>query len=589
MSFLSLSPLAVSLLAAATAAAVLALFFLKLRHRRVVVGSSLLWEKVLRAGPADSLIERLRRLLSLLLALTIALLIALSLGRPWLDAAEGGPRPVVLVLDTSETMRALTASGRTRWEAAVEAAEDVLAETVSPAGVMAADTSGLVRTPVTDDAAEVRGAIARMRPFPGDGRFPEVPVADARVFYITDGVRSTPGVPDDAALVSVFEPADNVGVTAFEIADDPTSPSGYSAYVQVANYSPSAKRTDVVVAGVGGQRIVRTADLESGGAWSETFDLEGFAGGGVQVRARADGDRFPADDEAFGYLPARGGLRVTLVTADPGGHLRTLLELAPEVELNVTSPAAFDEAAAADVYVFDGVAPPAAPRRPSLLFGPPGAEWLPRILGRDTDVGISSWDEAHPLMRFVPVQDLGIDEAAAVDPDGRTVIASSGGTPLILIDEDAGPAEAIIVTFGLDESDFALHLGFPIFVENALRWFSGETLPESRRVGEIELPEGAAGIRRLDGTPVEAALRSGRPVVQVTDPDLLTATVDGRRYRIAANMTDPETSNINRTSLVDARATVTPPAGSELWIPMLVAATLLIALEWWTYHRRITL
>ncbi len=589
MTFLNLSPLAAALLAAATAAAVLALFFLKLRHRRIVVGSSLLWERVLRDGPAHSLIERLRRLLSLLLALAIALLIALSLGRPWLAASEGGPRPLVIVLDTSETMRALTSSGRTRWEAAVEVAEGVLAASVSPAGVMAADTSGLVRTPLTDDHAEVRGAIARMRPFPGDGRFPEIPVADARVYFITDGVRPTPGVPDGAARVSVFEAADNVGVTAFEIADDPTSPSGYRAYVEVANYSPSAKRTDVVLAGVGGQRIVRTADLEPGGAWSETFDLEGFAGGGVQVRARADSDRFPADDEAFGYLPARGGLRVTLVTDDAGGHLRTLLELAPEVELNVTTPAAFEESATADVYVFDGTAPPAPPRRPSLLFGPPDAEWLPRILGRDTDIRISSWDDTHPLMRFVPVQDLGIDGAAVVDPEGRTVVASSGGTPLILIDEDTGPAEAVVVTFGLDESDFALHLGFPIFVENALRWFSGETLPENRRLGEIEFPEGAEGIRRLNGTPLEAVIRSGRPVVQVTDPDLLTATVDGHRYRLAANLTDPETSNINGTSLADAGAATAPPAGNELWIPMLLAATLLIALEWWTYHRRVTL
>ena len=47
MSFIALSTAQVLLLSALTAGAVLVLFFLKLRHRRVVVGSSLLWQRIL--------------------------------------------------------------------------------------------------------------------------------------------------------------------------------------------------------------------------------------------------------------------------------------------------------------------------------------------------------------------------------------------------------------------------------------------------------------------------------------------------------------------------------------------------------------
>ena len=106
MTFLALTPLQVALLCGLTTAVVLTLFFLKLRHPRIVVGSLLLWERLLQDKQHRSLLERLRRLLSLLLALTIALLIALALARPEAVAITGEPREAVIVLDTSITMAA---------------------------------------------------------------------------------------------------------------------------------------------------------------------------------------------------------------------------------------------------------------------------------------------------------------------------------------------------------------------------------------------------------------------------------------------------------------------------------------------------
>jgi hypothetical protein len=591
MSFLNLSTAQAILLALLTLGAVLALFFLKLRHRRVVVGSALLWQRVLHDQKSNSLIERLRRWFSLLLAITIALLIAMSAGRPYFSTSGDGPQPVVIVLDASESMSAFTSSGRTRWEVAVDEARRILEASSAPGGVMTADTAGRVQTPITSDHSDIMDAIDRMQPFAGSGRFPELPSQDALVYFISDGVAPPSNVPADAVTVSVFEPADNVGITSFEIRVDPTSPSGYTAYLEVTNFSDTTKEVAIVVAGVGGQRVVRGADINPGGAWTETLDLQGFEGGGIQARIQAEVDRFATDDEAFAYLPARGELNVTLVTSEIDGYLETLLRLTPEVRLAITTPAAFEETVSTDVYVFEGSAPARAPGRPSLLFGPPGAPWLPRILGVDTDPQLSSWNEEHPVMRFVPVYDLGIREATVVAPDGRNVVAASGQTPLILVDDDADGANAVIVTFGLDDSDFAFHLGFPIFVENVLAWFSGETLAETSGLGEIELPAGTSNVTRLDGTPLDTSIRSGRTVVELTEPDLLTALADGRRIRVAANMTNPEGSEINGTSFAESqrRPVTLPPTGNELWFYMLIGATLLIAVEWWTYHKRITL
>ena len=64
MRFLELTGVQAALLALITAGAIVALYFLKLRHRRMVIASSMLWGRVLDERQAQSLWEKLRRLIS---------------------------------------------------------------------------------------------------------------------------------------------------------------------------------------------------------------------------------------------------------------------------------------------------------------------------------------------------------------------------------------------------------------------------------------------------------------------------------------------------------------------------------------------
>jgi len=55
MTFLALSTFQTALLGILTAATVIALYFLKLRHRRVFISSSILWRRVLDERQSHSL------------------------------------------------------------------------------------------------------------------------------------------------------------------------------------------------------------------------------------------------------------------------------------------------------------------------------------------------------------------------------------------------------------------------------------------------------------------------------------------------------------------------------------------------------
>jgi Ca-activated chloride channel family protein len=594
MSFVALSMTQALLLAALTAGAVLVLFFLKLRHRRVVVGSSLLWQRILDHRDSVSLWEKLRRWISFAVALTIALLIALALGRPYFIGTFEGPiGPVIVVLDTSPSMETRTASGQTRWDLAVDETELILSSH-SGSGFMVADTSGRVLTLLTEDRNEISSAIRRMRPFGGTRKFPTIPEENARVYFITDGVDPVE-VPESVTRVSVFESADNVGITAFDVQVDPTSQSGYMAYLEVVNYSDEAKDARVLLSGVGGQRLTQDLILNPEEPWSISLDLADFQGGGMRVSVQAPGDAFTLDDVAFSYLPTPTNNQVTLVTDSVNGYLETLLELSPRVELSVVRPADFENDPSTDAYVFESFVPDEYPTRPSLVFGSGGVDWLPNQIGNQVEPVITTWNEDHPVMRSVPVYDLKIDESQVLDlsndSEGRTVVAASEETPLIVVQSGMTGPRTVFVAFDLAASDFAFHLGFPIFVENVMAWFSGEGLAERHSLGAIELPPDTTSVTRLDGTEVSTEIRFGRQVIEATEADLYTAISEGRRIRVTANLTDSRLSNVNQTSITSDSGLGLDMilAGNELWSFMLFAALLLVGLEWWTYNRRITL
>src|SRR5438067_13486697 len=104
MTFLALTPLQTALLAFLITGVIVALYFLKLRHRRVFISSSILWRRVLDERQSHSLWEKLRKIISVAIALTIALLIALAVARPEIESLTGKNERIVIVIDTSPTM-----------------------------------------------------------------------------------------------------------------------------------------------------------------------------------------------------------------------------------------------------------------------------------------------------------------------------------------------------------------------------------------------------------------------------------------------------------------------------------------------------
>ena len=571
MRFLALSPLAAAGLLAAVATVVVTLYFLKPPPRRVVVPSHLLWLRVLRERKRRS--DALRWWLSLLLALGIGLGLGLALTRPEVESLAGRVCRLVVVVDNGPTMATRCRDGRTRFDHARDWARRLLQEGSAGSEFLVADTAGQVRSGAFTERAAARETLARLS-LSADARvrFPRLDApdsaqsGDAELYFISDGVLLEEW-PAEARVLSVFEPAANAGITAFETRPQPADPSSYQASVEVVSHLAEPRDVSLRVSGTGRHRLERSLRLSPGQVSAQTFDLSGFASGPLRASLVTAGDAFDLDDVAFSHLPS--STRAVLVS--PGSpFLEKALRSDRRVELTVLTPAEWDGKIQADVYVFDRFAPQAAPPSPGLFFGSPPSAWCPgpELIGGD-----------HPLLENVALEDLRV--------------VGAGTAPRISVCD--GPQRYVLVGFDLAHSNLPLLPGFAIFLSNALGWLGGSQPPLLSELGSVELPGPVSSVTGLDGTKWPTVSWGARTWFEATSPGLYTASLGAlgeRRVRLAVNLVSPRVSQVNRSRFASQDSPALPgeaPRGvPEPWVWLLGVSVILLLLEWWTFHRRLT-
>lgn len=347
-----------------------ALYFLKLRRREVVISSTLLWRRAVQDLEVNAPFQKLKKNLLLLLQLLALLALLLAAGRPaWEARADPGER-VVIVIDRSGSMNAEAGDG-TRFDAAKREALSLLEAVGSSddgkageAMVIAFDGRAQVVQPFTTNLSQAKRAVEALRPTDGSSRLadalrlirPFTQQANAgrpvTVHVVSDGRvgGDEPGDTAGAANVSLPNVAvtfvrigrpddgsaawpDNVAIVAASARRDHERPERVRVFAQVANLGPNPTscrltlRVDgrvtaaesvalpaaepIVVRGDG------TVDVPAAPTQSLrfTFDLPGE--GLIQLThdaAGTTGDALPADDSAYLLLAPAKRLRVLLVS-----------------------------------------------------------------------------------------------------------------------------------------------------------------------------------------------------------------------------------------------------------------------------------
>jgi hypothetical protein len=582
----------------ATAGLFTYLFFIKIRAPRVAVPSLMLWQRVLDATREMTLWERIRRIVSWIVITLIGVMLVLAVMRPApsVTAAGGGRR--LIILDSSWSMGAETSSGETRWERAIAEARALIQSSAGDEVAVATTADGLVEGPTTD-AVLLEAALDRLVPSGGENSdWPRLSNV-SKVHFITDGTLARPmtdleSTGADVVVQSVYESAPNVAITAFEVHEPGDPEAQAEAYLELANYSPQ-KQTAQLTVTRGTTTVGDVAvELAPGEAVRQMVPLGLTGDARVRARISAPDNALAVDDEAVAWIARAETLAVTVVSAEPG-FLKVLFDRLPGMRATYIAPGAYDQprTGAEHVIVFDHWVPPAAPTKPALYVSPmlvDGPAWI----GQARIETKPQWATAdrHAVLRGVDPATVTLERARSVESDAWTPVARSAtGVPLVSVRETTD-TRAVVLGFGLleAESNVALQPAFPVLVVNAIEWLARPTLAGQLRPGVVPIEAAVTRVINTGGEAMPITAFGDTQLVRFPAPGLYLAEGGGMRTTFAVNVGDPQVSNVSRTSLsAEAQAQSAAARAEDPWWPWIVGiAFLLVLVEWWTWHRRIT-
>jgi hypothetical protein len=551
------------LILAAVPPAIVALYFLKLKRRPLVVPSTYLWHKSIEDLHVNTIWQRLRRNILLFLQLLIIFLLMGALLRPsWQGAKLIGSRFVFLI-DNSASMSA-TDVKPTRLDEAKRQVAGLIDQMKSGDVAMLisfADTAR-VEQGFTDDrgllhrrleaisatnrTTSLLEALKLAAGLANPGRSGE-DISDVRVaealpaalYILSDGKFA----PVTGFALGNLEPkfipigspeAANVGIVAFSAQFSESRPDRLQAYARLENFGPNPAKVSAQL--FLDERLVDADQLEvsPGEPQGVAFDITAISSGVLRLKITTKDDLL-LDNEAWLALSPPRRAKVLLVT--PGNEpLKMAMETksAREIaEVQIEPPEylkskAYESQASAggyDLVVFDRCQPEARaktasmPQANTLFIGalPPEGNWS---AGPKSDVPqIIDIDTAHPLMQWLDMGDVLLAAGTPLKPP-------AGAT--VLIDSDLGammavaPREAfedVVLGFSiLDEvpaadgkskkvygTNWPTRQSFPVFIRNLFEYY-----------GEIR--SGAGGENVRPGMPATLESGGGQSTLTILSP-----------------------------------------------------------------------
>lgn len=337
-------------------------------------------------------------------------------------------------------------------------------------------------------------------------------------------------------------------------------------------------------------------------------------------------DPLPADNLAFAVVPPRRTLRVQLVT-EGNLFLEAALFVREHVEYEWVKPAEFAGPSGWDLTILDQFTPDTLKPGRYLIVDPPSSvpvRWtetagLPDLVKKAKD---------HPVLWKIALADLNVASVKVLEPgaNDRVLAETAEGQPAMVLHEASNGTSALVWGFDLAQSDLPLRYAFPLLLVNTLNYFYAEVsaLRPGRRAGEdwaVELnptaptTDGPSSERSPSDEPELATMTTpsgarkvvpvseGRALVLGDETGIWTVEAEGLGEEgpldVAANLLAPTESSLARDSLDSVEAWApservaddapdAPDLPAPLWQLGLLLALGILVLEWYTWHRRIT-
>ncbi|MFO0549311.1 MAG: VWA domain-containing protein [Polyangiaceae bacterium] len=614
----------------------IALYILKVRRKRLRVGSTWLWASAQRDLLAKSPFKKLVAQLSLILQMLALIALAFALARPAYQTREAPGSRTAIIIDVSASMGATSGDGQaSRLERAKEVAKNIVdgLPATSEAMVVEAGRDARIVAPLDRDKRRLTFAIDDLSALEVEGDLgAALAIAvdrvkgfeSAKVVVITDDNLAHPptlaGIAVPVEVVEVGDVVDNAAIIRADarIGRDPKSGTEeLQAFLSVANFGRTARELYVTMTRAGSSDVAdsRRVTLEPG---ERTPILLSFRASSDDYRAGltfeiTPHDALAVDDYAYARVPAGDRLPVVLASQAANGAsiwLSRALKADAALTLETATLDALAANAALDagaLVVVDGACPPETLPGGDLLVvnPPPGACFGVKIGDLIERPQLTSWENSDARLRFLTFDGVGVARARLLTPASASssLVRTSAGT--VVADATTASRTVTIVGFDVGDTDWPLKASFVLFMRNIAelaRAHRASSVMGSAVTGEplrVAVPIASTGAtaETPKGKALDATLRDGVLVVpSVPEAGLYKVSYQGPQpgsLVVPVNLTSSAESDLSKRVALGGGPGVTVLTEGEAkltfrdfayWLAL--AALVLFAFEVWWYTRK---
>lgn len=607
--------------------AIVLFYMLKLKRRREVVPSTLLWRRSVQDLIANSPFQKLKNNLLMYLQLLILAALILALARPVMRLKREGGTTVVLLMDQTASMKAVEPGGKTRMDLAREAALRAIEQLGSNDEAIVVGFSNrtqIIQT-LTGDRGLLRAAVEGIGASDSEVNLSETslileglttsvnseavrtPRDNTRTIVFSDGglgdvSEKLASVPN-LEYVAIGTQGGNLGIIGVDLRESFAGDFEQQVFASIWN-SAAEERTAQLELRIGGETVdVKETPVPARGFASVVFTLTGERTGPGEITLPSGGDPFPVDDVARFVIPPPSRLNI-LVVSKGNFFLEQALNVDPRVQVSRVLPTDYEALSGNfDLTVFDNCT---AGQLGSGMFvfmnALPPATAI-KETGTLNNPSIVDWNRVHPLMRYVNLDRVLVGEAKKLEvPPDMLALVESGETPLMVWSESE-TRQILVLAFDIFKSYWPVDVSFPIFMANLV--------DVARRSGRgAQRPSYASGatipiVAPKDSTSVSVKTPSGNDLkfeLAGASTAYLTETNEagfyevsfpaGEKRTLAVNLFSERESDIEPVPSITAGSRVISAQAEagrtrrEIWHWLAAAAFAILALEWYIYCRR---
>lgn len=476
---------------------------LKPKPKPVKVTNLFLWQEVLKERSSHLTFKRLKKNLPLLIQILIVILASLALAKPTWMSTGLKTGNMIIVIDTSASMKAKLGSG-TRFDVARTKAFELIEQRDRDQQILIVDAghSPTVLAGFLNDSHHAKRLVSKLTPSDASGDLEQAiylalsfvdPSKADFIYLITDGSGGNISTllkdhPKIRPLMVTGE-NHNIGITRFEFRQEPGRNDHYELMLEIKNFTPSPIEFPIHLSI---DNTIIFSKLSTFQAQEKKLMIFPYAGL-ISGIARADleiNDAFSIDNHAYLSLNASKDIWVLLVSK--GNYfLEKLLEAYPNFKVNMVKeivPSSWSaQTLRHDIVIVDRMDFPRTDKGNFLLIDAYSPS-IPIIktghLRFPTNL---DWNRKSPLMANVNVGTLIIERAAQLDTAKHMQpVLESAQTGLMYAYEKDG-LRAVVMGFDLSQSDLPLKVAFPVMMSNIINWLNPHRLKFSTlhtRAGE---------------------------------------------------------------------------------------------------------